>query len=210
MTADEIWKQYFESYYKEILEIEKPERDDVFRKSTKFDRPDYGNIPYEIFSVLSNMHQTQSQSKEELERQTDDVSKEVTQDFWNEDKGESNLEVHEPESEQHSGEDGKAAEHADKPKSPIPTELDIINAERESIHKQVIETRQDEDLKNEVKHPIIETTLEELKQPETENQTETATQPEADNKPTDVQPTETHPTETQPTETDPAKTEGTN
>jgi hypothetical protein len=159
LTADDIWRKYFESYYKDIIEIERPDRDDVFRKSTKFDRPDYGNIPYEIFSVLSNMHQTQTQSREELERQTEDSSKAVTsQDFWGEssdDKGESNLEVHEPESEQHTNEDDKGDED-DKPKSPIPTELDLVNAERDSLQHQVIETRQDEDLKQEEKHHIVE------------------------------------------------------
>jgi len=126
------------------------------------------------------MHQTQSQSKEELERQTQDSSKQTGQDFWGEstdNKGDSNLEVHEPESEHHSNDDSKA-DHADKPKSPIPTELDLINAERESIHQQIIETRQDEDLKQETKHSIIEVDLEDPKQPEPE--------PQAQNTPADT------------------------
>jgi hypothetical protein len=186
LTADDIWRKYFDTYYREIFEIEKPERDDVFRKSIKFDRPDYGNnIPYELFSVLTNMHHSQSQSKEELERQTEDTSKETNQDFWgegSEEKAESNIQVHEPESEQHSSGEGKAA-HGEKPQHPVPTELDLINAERESIHKQVIETRQDDDLKNETKHPIVEVDLEEPKQAQSAPQSN----------PPEAQPAETGP-----------------
>lgn len=52
-------------YLEPIIEIERPTRDDVFRKSNKFDRPDFGsNIPFELFSALSNLHMSHKQDQE--------------------------------------------------------------------------------------------------------------------------------------------------
>lgn len=68
LTPAEHWHGFIE-YLRPILDIEKPERDDVFRKATKFDRPDFGsNIPFELFSALSNLHQKDKQ-KEEAEEE---------------------------------------------------------------------------------------------------------------------------------------------
>jgi hypothetical protein len=55
-------------YLRPIMEIERTDRDDVFRKSSKFDRPDFGNnIPFELFSALSNLHLSHKQDQEKEE-----------------------------------------------------------------------------------------------------------------------------------------------
>ena len=48
-----LWSE-FSAYLKPILDIERLDRDDVFKKSNKFDRPDFGNqIPFELFSAFT-------------------------------------------------------------------------------------------------------------------------------------------------------------
>jgi hypothetical protein len=72
VNSGEHWESFMK-YLKPILDLERPERDDVFRKATKFDRPDFGsNIPFELFSALTNLHQKdQDKEEDETEKDTD-------------------------------------------------------------------------------------------------------------------------------------------
>lgn len=164
-----MWKKFYDSYLKEIIEIEKPDRDDVFKKSMKFDRPDYSShIPFEIFNALNRLHNMNQNQKDTSDDNKQPAITEDAHDDGEEDhKPHEDIELHEPEIEQHTSEDGEEQPHTedkenapDHHKSTLPTEFDIIKANQESIHHQVINTTQEDDLKKDQKHEIVDVPLE--------------------------------------------------
>lgn len=157
---NDVWRQFFDGYLKPIIEIERTDRDDVFRKSTKFDRPDYGsNIPFELFSALSNLHiahKTQ-ESESGYPQENQDLNNEDGQE---EEKHEGDQGTHETEAtedgqrapEPHEGEKNEQTKEHDKEATGVnlPTEFSMLLRHQHSIEEQVIETKQDNDLANEM------------------------------------------------------------
>jgi len=173
-TENNHWNE-FHHYLKPILDIERSDRDDVFRKSNKFDRPDFGNnIPFELFSALSNLHlhkQEQEQEKEDKEtyphEEQDFKSGEEEGDLDESpeeiDKKTDSTEVQEIVLEKHDKSHDEVTvdiktltqNPPDSQERAVPQEFEVRLKHSRSIEEQVIETRQDQDLiqeREETKH----------------------------------------------------------
>ena len=189
------------------MDIERPDRDDVFRKSNKFDRPDFGNnIPFELFSALTSLHMSQKQEKED-------------KDAFASDENEYKTDGNEEGDAEHIDNDGEAEKpdeteivgQEELPETPhhekdqdevtvdlkttaenppgsqervVPQEFEVRLKHSKSIDEQVIETRQDNDLiqeREEAKHlreEEEEHRKEEVAQQSETQSTETPSQPE--------------------------------
>lgn len=175
----QLWAE-FNAYLNPILDIERADRDDVFRKSNKFDRPDFGNnIPFELFSALTSLHMSHKQDAEKEEK-----------DNFNHDDNDYKHDEHDDQDNEHDGEgsDGEKKEDTleisepvkhdkthdevtvdtktvtenppDSQERVVPQEFEVRLKHSKSIEEQVIETRQDNDLiqeREEHKHQKEET-----------------------------------------------------
>lgn len=179
----------------------------MFRKSNKFDRPDFGNnIPFELFSALTSLHMSQKQDKDEKddkdafgsdeqEYKTDDQEEGATEhDQDDGEKGEETETVgqeelpevphHEKEHDAVTVDPKTTAENPpDSQERVVPQEFEVRLKHSKSIDEQVIETRQDNDLiqeREEAKHlrEEEEHKKEEVAQQSETQSTETPSQPE--------------------------------
>jgi hypothetical protein len=104
-----LWPEFF-AYLKPILDIERTDRDDVFRKSNKFDRPDFGNnIPFELFSALTSLHMSQKHDKDEK----DGKDEKDDNDAFVSDENEYKTDDHEEGEAEHAENEGEAAKTAE-------------------------------------------------------------------------------------------------
>lgn len=160
------------------MDIERLDRDDVFRKSNKFDRPDFGNnIPFELFSALSSLHMSHKQEQEKQDSYPHEEQDFKTDDHDEDHEGEAEeLEDKKPDTETETDiqEEEIEEKHHDKAQDEVtidtktvtenppdsqervvPQEFEVRLRHSRSIELQVIETRQDQDLiqeREEAKH----------------------------------------------------------
>lgn len=72
--SNDLWKSFFDEYLKPILDIERTDREDVFRKSSKFERQDYGNnLPIELFSALTNLQMARNNREQHTSDNVDNA-----------------------------------------------------------------------------------------------------------------------------------------
>lgn len=176
-----MWPEFY-AYLKPIIDIERPDRDDVFRKSNKFDRPDFGNnIPFELFSALTSLHMSHKQEADKDDKEDkaekDDLYNDAA-DFKDEDhdaegegpQSEEKSEENETETVTQPTEEVKhdrshdevtvdvktvSENPPDSQERVVPQEIEVRLKHSKSIEEQVIETRQDQDLiqeREEAKH----------------------------------------------------------
>jgi hypothetical protein len=129
-------------YLKPIQDIERLDRDDVFRKSTKFDRPDFGsNIPFELFSALSSLHMSHKQTHDKDEDKDDDKDVYPHQNQDIEEAGEDT-----DHNEAHDGteEDGESAQKNDADKHSPESGDDSTNPHDESSGDVATEVKKHE------------------------------------------------------------------
>lgn len=172
-VQSELWSDFY-AYLGPIIDIERTDRDDVFRKSTKFDRPDFGsNIPFELFSALSSLHMSHKQDQDKDDK---DAYPHENQEIEHEEhEGDDHVgEGHNPEDffskkpeddvEEKQDEEEEVHDHPhhhdtvvidektttenppDSQERKVPSELEVRLQHRKSIEDQVIETKQDMDL----------------------------------------------------------------
>lgn len=135
---------------KPIIEIERPDRDDVFRKSNKPDRPNYGsNMPFELFSALANMHLNQTRQSESNEEAHED--NQGTTDATDNTEAHETDNANQETAEQTETEGNSETKHEEHAPPAVPNEFAVRLQHKKSLDEQVIETKQDNDLSDEMK-----------------------------------------------------------
>lgn len=160
---NDVWKAFLEEYLKPIIDIERADRDDVFKRSNKFDRPDFGsNLPFELFNALANLQMNRGQNNQTHEDNNDDNNEADHTDGTEHDENteDRNGDEHEPEPEHHEHQKDDERKNTTIDVPHVPREIDMVLQHQRSIEEQVITTSQDKDL-DEEKHendPVDETT----------------------------------------------------
>lgn len=177
---NQIWQEFFSGYLKPIIDIERPDRDDVFRKSNKFDRsgPDYGqNIPFELISALNSL-QLSKDHLDRLNNKSDNDNDNDNNDELTENDGilgdqkddeavesietTETLDVSEPvittsttdAAESLQKQAGNSDDKEEHPTKPLWDEFTTQLRHQKSLGDQVIETKQDHDLEKEMEQNL--------------------------------------------------------
>lgn len=142
MTVDEIWRSFYAGYLKPIIDIERTDRDDVFKKSNKFDRPDFGsNIPFELYSALTNL---------QLSNREHDSNIAATDSNHVEQQESDTTDTNHDDDHAEESDANKTTEDQGKSEEKNLSEFSYMLKHQRSLEEQVIETKQDNDLAEEM------------------------------------------------------------
>lgn len=174
---NDLWKSFYDEYLKPIIDVERSDRDDVFRKSSKFDRPDFGsNIPFELFTALANLQMDRNANNHIHEETPADAIEGNDGDENAEGTEETAEEVNLPEvlvasvgddvkvEDSTSEDQASSSDHNPPAKEQLtlPREVDMVLKHQKSIEEQIITTNQDEDLIKENQEVKAEESVEDV------------------------------------------------